>query len=424
MVSRTSSLPAAVTQVRQYDPAANDDGLRVLVIGAGPAGVHFAHEFLRRQPNARLMLFGDEPHPPYNRAQLSALLAGAIQYDAITSPLPDVLCHPNFSHVKARITRIDTLRQCIFDAGGTAYFYDDLVLATGSRPHIPKVPGTEQTGVYTLRNLMDAESLYNRMTRARHLVIVGGGLLGLEAACALQRANTLITVIQQGPRLMDRQLDDTAADYLNKTLEIRGISVITRSGVRQILGEGRVTGVVTREGDKIICDTVLLCAGVKPAADLARLARLKVRRGVLVDDRLQTSAPHVYAIGECCEHRGKTYGLAGPGLEQAAVAANAIARGGASYSGSLEISQLKVLGQCFSSMGEVADLSPSPFLREWIYHNKKTGVYRKLVTQRGRLIGAVGYGDWPDIHRVQEALQNQRQLMPWQTLKFWLKGRV
>jgi nitrite reductase (NADH) large subunit len=422
MVTSIKLMPTAVAQVQQYDPAANDDGPRVLVVGAGPVGLRFAHELLRRQPNARLILFGDEPHMPYNRMQLSALLAGTISYDDIMSPLPGLLEHPNFSHINTRIARIDTDQKCIFDERGTAYFYDDLVLATGSRPHIPNIPGIQQTGVYTFRNLKDAEVLYNRITRARHVVIVGGGLLGLEAACALQRANTLVTVIQQGPRLLDHQLDDTAASYLSKKVEAQGISVITNSGVRQILGEGRATGVVTRDGDKVICDTVLLCAGIKPATDLARLARLKIRRGVLVDDSLQTSTPCVYAIGECCEHKGKTYGLVNPGLEQAAIAADVIAKGSARYTGSLEITQLKVLGQTLSSMGEISELTPHPFLREWAYHNKKAGIYRKLITLRGRLIGAVGYGDWPAIHRVQEALHKQQQLLPWQILRFWLRG--
>ena len=424
MATNAPSNPATVIAIRQFHSAANDDGPRVLVIGAGPAGVRFSHEFLRRQPNARLTLFGDEPYLPYNRVQLSALLAGDIQYEDILSPLPGNQNYPNFLHINVRIERLDTEHNCVFDEHGRTYFYDNLVLATGSRPHIPHILGTSQTGVYTFRSLKDAESLYNRIARARHVVVVGGGLLGLEAARALLRANTFVTVIQQGPRLMNRQLDDAAAHYLGKKVAALGIRVITDSGVRQILGEGRVTGVVTRDGDKVICDTVLLCAGIKPVIDLARSARLKVSNGILVDDTLQTSAQNVYAIGECCEHRGKTYGLVNPGFEQAAIAADVIAKGSARYVGSLEISQLKVLGETVCSMGEVAEITPRPFLRQWVYQNKRDGLYRKIVTFKGRLIGAVGFGEWPEVRRVQEAFQNQRRLLPWQYLRFSITGNL
>lgn len=405
-------------------PAANDDGLKILVIGAGPTGVRFAHELLKRRPNAHLTLFGDEPYLPYNRVQLSALLAGEIQYDEIISPLPTVQAYPYFSQAYAHIKHIDWKNKRVLDDSGAEYPYDKLVLATGSHPHVPNIPGVDQIGVYTFRNLKDAESLYSRITRARHIVIVGGGLLGLEAARALLRSNTLVTVIQQGPRLMNRQLDETAANCLLKKVEALGITVITHSGVRRILGEGRVTGVITRDGDKVICDTVLLCAGIKPAVELARQAKLKIAKGILVDDQLATSAEDVYAIGECCEHRGKTYGLVNPGFEQAAIAANVISQGSANYVGSLEISRLKVIGETVCSMGEVVDLEPRPFLRQWTYQNKNDGIYRKIVTFKGKVIGAVGFGEWTEIRRIQEAYQNQRRIFPWQYIRFLLTGQL
>lgn len=405
-------------------PAANDDNIRIIVVGSGPVGLRFAYELLQRRPNARLTLFGDEPYLPYNRVQLSALLAGEIPYEQIISPLPNLAAHPLFSQSYARITRIDGENQCVFDQHGNAFAYDHLVLATGARAHVPNIPGVTQTGVYTFRNLKDAESLYNRISRARHIVVVGGGLLGLEAARALLRANTLVTVIQQAPRLMNRQLDDTAAHHLQRKVEALGINVITQSGVRCILGDGRVSGVVTRDGDRVICDTVLLCAGIKPVVELARAARLKVGTGIVVDDQLRTSSANIYAIGECCEHQGKTYGLVNPGFEQAAIAADVICKGQSRYVGSLQISRLKVLGENVCSMGEVADLPYRPFQREWVYSNTKAGIYRKIVTLRGRLIGAVGIGQWPELQRLQEAYQNQRKILPWQYLRFVTIGQL
>ncbi len=408
--------------VQTCDPAANDDSPRVLVVGAGPTGVRFTQELLKRQPNAKVTLFGNEPYLPYNRVQLSALLAGDVNLEDITTPLPQLSLHPYFVHINAHILRIDTDAKKVVDTRAIEYPYDHLVIATGSRPHVPHIPGTEQTGVYTFRNLKDTESLYGRVARARHVVIVGGGLLGLEAGRALQRANTKVTIVQQGQRLMNRQLDENAASYLGAKVTALGIKVITNSGVRQILGEGRVTGVVTRDGDTVECDTVLLCAGIKPAIELARDARIKVTNGILVDDQLRTSAEGVYAIGECCEHRGKTYGLVNPGFEQAAICADVMTNGSAHYVGSLEVSRLKVLGETVCSMGEVADLAPRPFLHEWVYNNQQDGIYRKVVTYKGRLIGAVGFGDWPEIRRIQEAYQNSRQLYPWHYLRFILTG--
>lgn len=412
------------SDVHIYEPAANDDGMRVLVVGSGPAGVRFSHELLKRQPSARVTLFGDEPYLPYNRVQLSALLAGEIQYDDILSPLPNTQHHPNFIQSCVRIENIDTENQCVTDNRGATYPYDALVLATGSRPHVPHIPGVNQTGVYTFRNLKDTESLYNRVTRARHIVVVGGGLLGLEAARALLRANTRVTVVQQGQRLMNRQLDEIAGECLMSKVISLGISVITNSGVRNILGDGRVTGVVTRDGDTIECDTVLLCAGIKPAVELARDSKIKVARGILVDDHLATSAKNVYAIGECSEHRGKTYGLVNPGFEQAAIAADVISKGNSHYVGSLEISRLKVIGETVCSMGEVTDLGARPQLREWRYQNKKDGIYRKIVVHKGKLIGAVGFGEWPEIRRIQEAYQNQRTIYPWQCARFIFSGAI
>lgn len=406
------------------DGAANDASLKIVVIGAGPVGLRFSQELLRRQPFTHLLLIGEEQHLPYNRIQLSSLLAGEIRYEEILSPLPDVKQCPNFCHRHGRIEHIDPESKSITDNRGETYSYDILVLATGSRPHIPHIPGTEQNGVYTFRSIKDAEQLYGRVARSRNLVVIGGGLLGLEAARALRRANTKVTVIQQGPRLMNRQLDEVAAGYLQKRLDEIGIAVITDSGVRQILGEGRVTGVVTRDGDRIECDTVLICAGIKPAVELARTARLKISNGVLVDDQLKTSDDNIYAVGECCEHRGRTYGLVNPGFEQAAIAADVISQGGARYIGSLEISQLKVLGKTVCSMGQVTELVQRPFQRQWIYHQAKSGIYRKLITYKGRLIGAVGYGEWPEIRRVQEAFQNQRRLMPWQYIRFLATGTL
>ncbi|GGA62946.1 nitrite reductase [Neiella marina] len=408
-----------------YDPMSAQMARRVLVIGSGPAGVRFAHEMLKREPNAELTLFGNEPYAPYNRVLLSALLSGDASYHDIQTSLPDQEKHVGFRQLVATITHIDPEQKVVTDNQGVRYNYDQLVIATGSRPHIPNIPGVQQAGVYTFRNLKDAEALSARVSRCRHVVVVGGGLLGLEAARGMLKFNTKVTLVQQATRLMNRQLDDTAAQQLRRKVEDLGINVVTESGVRVIHGEeGRVVGVTTRTGEQIDCDTVLLCTGVSPNTRLAIHANLKVARAIVVNDQLQTSNPNIYAIGECSEHQGQVYGLVNPGFEQAAIAADVISGGASAYLGSLEVSRLKVVGEQVCSMGEVAELPSRPFLSELVYRNKSQGIYRKLVIDKGKLIGAIGIGEWPESRRIQEAFKQQRTISKWQQLWFRLGGKL
>jgi nitrite reductase (NADH) large subunit len=396
----------------------------VIVIGNGPAGMRFAHELLKREPQARVLVFGNEPYQPYNRVQLSALLAGEIAYDDILSVLPEKTVNTGLEFIYSAISAIDPSQKSVRDSNGEHYHYDHLVIATGSNPHIPNIPGVELTGVYTFRNLKDAEALYGRVARARHIVIVGGGLLGLEAARALQRAHTMVTVIQQAPRLMNRQLDEQASALLTEAVTRLGIKVITESGVRKIEGNQRVAAVTLRTGESILCDTVVLCAGIKPEISLARDANIKINNGIVVNDKLQTNIPNVFAIGECCEHLGVVYGLVNPGFEQAAIAANVIAQGDAQYKGSLEVSRLKVVGQTVCSMGTPCNELRRPLVRELTYYHKKTRTYRKILLHRGIIEGAVGFNEWPELRRVQEAYQFQRRIYPWQYFRFRLFGRL
>ncbi len=398
--------------------------LKILVVGSGPVGVRFAQEMLKREPFAKLTLFGDEPYAPYNRVMLSSLLAGDASVGDIATPLPNEQEHPGFQYQVAYITKIDTRKKQVFDHLDQSYEYDRLIIATGSRPHIPNIEGVKQDGVFTFRDIREAQALSARISRARHLVVVGGGLLGLEAARAMCRHSTRVTLVQQATRLMNRQLDDKAATLLQEKVEALGIRVITESGVRKITGKGRVESVVTRSGEIIPCDTVLFCAGITPNIQLAQDAKLKWAHGILVNDQLQTSDSDIYAIGECCEHRGKTYGLVNPGMEQAAVAAATIHEESAQYLGSLEVSRLKVVGENVCSMGQVADLGSHPLQRELSFYDKKTGIYRKLVVLKGKLLGTVGLGDWPEARRVQEAFQNQRAFSALQLWRFRLTGSL
>jgi len=413
------------SELHMNEPSADAERLgRVLVIGSGPVGMRFVDEVLRRQPDAQVEMFSNEPYAPYNRVQLSSLLAGESSPDSLKLPFPCPKKNPNFRYTTVSIASINVAEKTITDALGRDHDYDHLVIATGARAHVPNIQGVDRQGVYTFRNMKDTQALYSRLASARHLVVVGGGVLGLEAAKGLIRRNTRVTLIQQSGRLMNRQLDDTAADLLQKKVQALGIDVITNSGVREVLGNGRVTGIRIRSGDIIECDTVLFCAGIRPNIDMAREARLKVGTGIVVDDQLRTSDEHVFAIGECCEHGGLTYGLVSPGFEQAAIAADTLCQGQASYRGSTTISRLKVVGEDVVSLGEVTDLPQRPMQREIHFHSKRRSVYRKLVVYKGRLLGVVGFGGWDDFQRLQEAYQTGRRVWPWQWLLFWLSGRL
>lgn len=397
----------------------------ISIIGSGPVGVQLVEEIYRRRPQTPITLFGNEPYAPYNRVQLSSYLAGTFKGEELSLPLPDPHSYPHFHYRTAHIRAIDTRKKMLLDAHNNTYTFDTLIFATGSKAHIPSIAGTNLSGVYCFRNRNDADALYARSVRSRHTVVIGGGLLGIEAAKSLLRYRTQVTLIQQAPRLMNRQLDASAASILKTDLEALGIQVILQSGVREIVGDTSVNGVRTRDGETIECDTILLCTGIQPNITLAREAGIRVNRGIVVNDQLQTSEPGIFAVGECTEHRGITYGLVQPGFEQAAVAAEVICGSEASYPGSHSGTRLKVLDKSVFSVGEVVDLADKPRQYQLIFKkNRPEPIYRQLVIHKGKLIGAAGVGSWPELERVHELVGSGRRLNYFSQLCFFLSGRL
>lgn len=416
------ALPVPISEPQAEALIASDRPEPIIVIGSGPVGIRFVQELLSREPNTPIKLFGNEPFAPYNRVQLSLVLAGDVGRESIDYELPAVEQHPYFEYIVCAIKSIDIDAQTVVDSLEQTHRYTKLVLATGSRPFVPNIPGISQRGVYTFRNMRDTDALYARLSSAKHIVVVGGGLLGIEAARALRRLNTRITLIHQGHWLMNRQLDEKAAGRLTQKLTDSGIDVIVDSGVRVVHGFNRVEAVTMRNGDKLLCDTVLFCTGVICNLELARDSNIKTARGVIVDEQLKTSAAHVFAIGECCEFNQQTYGFAGPGLDQAAVAADVISGGDSRYLGSSNSSRLKLVNEQVFSAGEVTDFLRHGRHREIIF--QRGHLYRKLVIRNGKLIGMLSIGDWPELPRIQELFQQQRTLMPWRLWLFRLKGRL
>lgn len=388
----------------------------VVIVGAGPVGIRAAQEVHRRQPEQPIVIYGDEPTEPYNRVRLSGFLIGELDWQALTRDL-QLPAHPAITtRYGCAVTAIDREQRCVHDASGHLQPYSRLILATGSRPHIPDIPGIRLPGVYAFRDARDAQALLARRVRSRKTVVLGGGLLGLEAARAMQRFNTEVCVIEHYSRLMMRQLDDDAAGYLERTVRAMGIAIILGDGVKSVLGGNAVSGIQLRSGREIECDTLIVATGIAPNVVLARAAGLHVNRGIRVNDALQTSDAGIYAVGECAEHRDTVYGIVAPGLEQAAVAAHTATGGSAVYAGSTLATRLKVVNLPVFSMGIVTPEATPDFSRTITYRNKT--VYRKLVTHRGRLIGGIVIGECPELSRLQEAITNRRRVMLWQVVRF------
>jgi nitrite reductase (NADH) large subunit len=396
----------------------------VIVVGAGPAGMRAAQELIQRDPTCAVTLFGDERWQPYNRVRLTPLMVGDIGLADVYFPRLNAADGRAIEPVQRRIVAIDRAAQTVTDIRGETHRYSRLVLATGSRPHVPSIPGIAQANVFTFRDLDDVEKLMARVTSSRRAVVIGGGLLGLEAARGLHRRRVETVVIEHERHLMPRQLDDRAGALLARHVRALGIEVVTGDGIREILGDGRVKGVRLGSGVTIACDTVVVCTGIRPNIRLAQDAGLAVGRGIRVDDHMRTSDPLIYAVGECAEHREKIYGLVAPGLEQAAVAAHAVLGGMSQYAGSIAATRLKVVGIPVFNIGAVDEAEQRPEFTSAEYENATEGTHRRLIFDHGRLVGAIAIGEWADLNRVQETVVTRRRVYPWQLRRFRRHGTL
>lgn len=407
-----------------YPVRAVHKSLPVVVIGTGPVGIRFVEELVNKDPESPVIIYGNEPWEPYNRVRLTGLLTGEYNLQSIQNPLKLNAHHQVIQHHNCEIVSIDRHRQLVIDREGRCQSYFKLVLATGSTPHVPMIEGISKSGVYTFRNLDDVQNLLARSTRSRRTIVLGGGLLGLEAARGLQKYNTEVTVIDHSGHLMAQQLDEEAGALLREHIMSQNIQVLLGNSVKQVLGEDQVKGVILRSGRELECDTIVVAAGIKPNLELARVAGIAVGRGIRVNDQMQTSDSNVYAIGECCEHRDKIYGLVAPGLEQARVAAHHLTGGTSHYPGAQSITRLKVAGVSVFSVGPGNDRYTSMHQQALHWRSVDNRSYRKIILHRNRLVGAIAYGEWAESSRIQEMSQYSRYIWPWQRLRFLRDGNL
>lgn len=396
----------------------------VVVVGTGPSGMRAAQEILRRSPDCPMTIFGEERWPPYNRVLLTPLFAGEARMNTVCATWAPGPEHKNVALLRRRIISVDRIAHTVTDEAGKTWPYGKLVLATGSRPHIPAIPNTDHRDVFTFRNLDDVERLLAHWARCRAALVIGGGLLGLEAARGLHRRGIRTCVVEHERWLMFRQVDEAGGATLRDQIIRSGVDVLTGVGVREILADDRVRGARLTDGRTVYCDTIVICAGIRPNVEIAMAAGVVVGHGIRVDDNMQTSDPDIYAVGECAEHRDRIYGLVAPGLEQAGVAAHHLVGGKANYRGSIAATKLKVVGVPVFSMGTTAEASHEPWYSTAVYEDVASGVYRRIFRSRGRLIGAVAVGAWDEVNRTQEALARRRWIAPWQVRRFRRSGQL
>jgi nitrite reductase (NADH) large subunit len=383
---------------------------RLVVVGNGMAGVRTLEELLALAPERyEITVFGAEPGGNYNRILLSPLLAGEKSLEEVVTHPEDWYAANGITlHAGDPVVEIDRARRRVASASGRVAEYDRLLLATGSKPLALPVPGAALPGVISFRDLDDVETMLAATRRGARAVVIGGGLLGLEAAYGLQRRGMEVTVVHLMDRLMERQLDAAAAMLLKEHLEARGLTVLLGARTEALLGEERARGVRLADGRELAAELVVVAIGIAPNAELAARAGLACDRGVLVSDTLQTYDPRVYAVGECVQHRDTTYGLVAPLWEQARVCANHLAgRGSSAYRGSIPAARLKVTGIEVFSAGALAGGAGA---RDMVYKDPRRGVYKRLVLRAGHLEGVVLYGDTADAAWYAEMIERRAEV--------------
>lgn len=364
----------------------------LVVVGAGMAATRFIEELTMAAPDRyAIRVIGEEPRLAYNRVLLSSALTGEVALDDIVLK-PRQWWRANGVEMTTgrKATKLDAASRLLFLDDGERVAFSKLVLATGSRALRLPIPGADLPEVHTFRDMQDVEALARLGAMGKEVLVVGGGLLGLEAAYGLVKRGARVTLAHVMDRLMERQLDHAGAALLHRLVEEKGVRIMLNANASRVAGKGRVERVDFTDGRSVRADAVVFAVGVRPNVELAQSAGLSVNRGVVVDDGLGTSDANIFAIGECAEHCGLCYGLVEPAYEHARILAARLAGAGAAYRGSVVSTNLKVSGVRVFSAG---DFMASDSDSEIVCKDPRAGVYRKLVVDGDRLKGAILVGD-------------------------------
>ena len=368
---------------------------KLVIVGNGMAPGRMLEHLFELAPDAYdITIFNAEPRVNYNRLMLSPVLSGEKTYEDIITHGDDwYVLHGVTLHKGRRVDVIDRQAKTVTAFDGTVAAYDKLVIATGSVPFVIPVPGHQLPGVVTYRDLDDVEKMLAAAVPGAKAVVIGGGLLGLEAAAGLKMRGMEVTVVHLMPTLMERQLDPPAAHLLEQEFEKRGITIRTKSNTHSILGESKVSGLKLEDGTELPCDIVVMAVGIRPSTALAKASDIAVNRGIVVDDRMMTSDRDIFALGECAEHRGTVYGLVAPLYEMARTIAEVLVEIPSTYGGSVMSTKLKVTGVDLYSGGDFAEAKDR---EEIVLRDASRGVYKRLVIKENKIIGVVLYGETSD----------------------------
>ncbi len=386
---------------------------KLVLIGNGMAGMRTIDELLKRTSDKYdITVFGAEPHGNYNRIMLSPVLAG-------DKKLEDIIIHDlqwyqdnNINlYTGKTVTRIDQDKQRVITEEGIETDYDRLILATGSLPVMLDIPGKNLEGVISFRAMNDVQVMIETAKKYKNAVIIGAGLLGLEAAHGLLLQGMNVTVVHRNNTLMSQQLDQTSADMMRAELEQTGMYFLMNRNTEALLGEERVEKVRFTDGSEIDADLVVMAIGVRPNIQLAQQSGIQCDRGILVNDVLQTATPNIYAVGECVQHRDKTFGLVAPLFEQAKVCADHLATGKAPrYVSGATATKLKVTGINLFSAG---DYKGGEGTESIIFKDPARHIYKKLVLKDNRIVGIILYGDTLDGNWYFSLLTEQQDISPY-----------
>ena len=395
----------------------SQDKLKLVLIGNGLAGMRCLEDLLDMAPERyEVTVIGEEPWGNYNRIMLSPVLSGE-------KTIEDIMLHPHAWYSDKGIkfiaqdpaVKIDRTRKVVHTEKGERIDYDRLIIATGSKPFIPPVQGADLNGVISFRDIYDVNTMVKYCETKKNAVVIGGGLLGLEAAYGLKQRGMNVTVLHLMDRIMDRQLDKRASEMLRHSIEQKGIQIITEANTEALLGkDGHVNQVRLKDGTILDADLVIFAVGIRPNIALAQSAGLRCHRGILVNDTMQTFDPSIYAVGECIEHRGQTFGLVEPLWGQAFICATHLAEHGSlTFKSPTVPTQLKVSGVDVFSAGRI-DLEQSDAsaiskedYEDIILNDDKRQIYKRIIIQKDKVIGAVLFGDTEDGMWYAELIADQ-----------------
>lgn len=386
----------------------SQEKMKLVLVGNGLAGMRCLEDLLDMAPDRyEITVIGEEPWGNYNRIMLSPVLSGEKTID-------DIMLHSHAWYADKGIrliaddpaVRIDRPRKHVYTEKGEVISYDRLILATGSKPFVPPIPGSDLKGVLSFRDIYDVNSMLDYCKTRKNAVVIGGGLLGLEAAYGLKQQGMNVTVLHLMDRIMDRQLDSKASQMLKTAIEQKGITILTAANTECLFGEeGHVTQVKLKDGTVLDADLVVFAVGIRPNMALAQSAGLRCNRGVLVNDTMQTFDPSIYAVGECIEHRGQTFGLVEPLWGQAFICASHLAEHGSlTFKAPTVPTQLKVSGCDVFSVG---DFEPKEDFEDIVLNDEKRQIYKRIIIQKDKVIGAVLFGDTEDGAWYAELIADQ-----------------